>query len=136
MARSAIGTNKERRAWGEDAAAALLLVVVLMFCFAPALGLPFRNADDFLHLDVAWALLAGETGSLGAIVRGYGRSDALRLVPWAVWTADAAIFGWTAAGYYATNIALQVALSLVVYGLARRLGRGRGGRWPVARGWG
>lgn len=134
MARSPIDTSPKRWRRSEDAAAALLLVVVLVGCFAPALGLPFRNADDFLHLDVAWALLGGEPGALEAMVRGYGRSDVLRLAPWAAWTLDAAIFGWNAAGYYATNTALQVGLSLAAYALARRLGAGpwgalAGGAW-------
>jgi hypothetical protein len=112
---------------GEDLLAVSLLVGLLCFCFAPALGLPFGNADDFLHMNVAWAVLGLEPGALSAVVRGFSDADALRLVPWAVWTLDTAVFGWTAAGHFAVNIGLQVALSVAVYALGRRLGLGRWG---------
>lgn len=122
MARCGIDEAPDTVHRREDAAALLILVGLLGWLLSPALGLPFRNADDFLHLDVALGLLGGESGALWAVTHGYGDSDVLRWTPWSLWTLDAALFGGRPAGYYATNVALQIGLSVATYALVRGLG--------------
>ena len=112
--------------WPARLALAALLVGIAAL-HAGVLGLPFGNPDDWFHLDVAAGMVAGEGGAFARAWTGFGASDTLRPVPWVLWAIDFALFGWSPAPYFATNLALHLAGVAAVFSLARSLGAGLAG---------
>jgi hypothetical protein len=111
---------------------AAALAVLAALPSAPALRYPLF-ADDYIHisrteeiradpiggLSRAWILRDSESGAWwtqpGLEIKYFRPLVALTFV------ADRAAYGTSAAGYHATNLALHVATTLIVFGLARRL---------------
>ncbi|MCO4769802.1 MAG: hypothetical protein KDA24_07195 [Deltaproteobacteria bacterium] len=103
-------------------ALAVLGVVALTAALnAPALARWFDNPDDWIHLAQAQAVLAGDPGVLGRVLVGDPGLASLRPVPKLFWLVDYAVWGWSAGGYFLTNLLLLCALTAGVAALVARV---------------
>jgi len=84
---------------------------------APALKRWFDNPDDWDHLDAAQALLNGSSSAWFNLVFGDLAHASVRPLPTLLWAVDRALWGWDAAGYFGTNVALLAMLSALVAAL-------------------
>lgn len=101
----------------------LALALVTLALKAPALGLWFHSPDDWISLDTGAQVAEGDLAAVGRLfTEDIGRRSS-RPVPYLLWAANWRAFGPWAPGYYATNIALNLASGLLIWLLAHRLGR-------------
>ncbi len=90
----------------------------------PALRRWFDNPDDWDHLDVGAALLAGSEPAWTQTFVGDLGFASVRPLPTLLWALDRAVWGFTAGGYFATNVLLVAALAALVVVLVGRFVRG------------
>ncbi len=112
--------------------AAALLLGVSGALFLPAVGRTFVGPDDWLRIDQAAGLLAGEPGALSAVLRGPSPLEALRPSSLPLWMLDHALHGLDTGAYYATNLLGLQAAALCVLLLAARLCRSAAGGLAAA----
>lgn len=84
-----------------------------------ATGRFFWNGDDAFELPMAHLLASGEWAAWWDASSLSGHTG-LRVVPRLLWGLDSLLHGGSAAGYYATNIALHIACMVAVYALCAR----------------
>ena len=79
----------------------------------------FWNGDDAFELPMARLLATGEWEAWWRASSLSGHTG-LRVVPRLLWGSDYLLYGGSAAGYYATNVALHIACMVAVYALCAR----------------
>ncbi len=107
---------------------ALPLLGLLLAVFAlnaRALHGGFSDPDDFAHLEAAFGIARGDGAAWRAALFPPQGVTAFRPAPWLLWGLDAALFGLRPLGYHATNLALHLLLTALVYAAAFDLGRSR-----------
>ena len=100
------------------AALSVALVAVLNL---PALQGVFADLDDWTHLETAVGIARGDGAAWQHVFLANQGVAASRPLPYLLWTANFALFGFEPMGYFATNWLLHVLLAVAVFALGNRL---------------
>lgn len=98
----------------------ILLLAAAAAVKAPSLGLWFHSPDDWISLDTGQKLAGFDGGAFARLfTEDTGRRSG-RPVPYLLWGLNWAAFGTWAPGYYATNLALNLAAGALLWIVAWR----------------
>ncbi len=101
----------------------LLALGVVAFANLPVLGRDFADLDDWTHIGTSLGLLRGDPAAWNHVLLGRTGVASVRPGSAIAWAANVAVFGFRPLGYFATNLALHVALAGGVFALVHRIGR-------------
>lgn|GEM_PF-5446950 len=104
----------------------LLVFGATLLLGAPSLGRWFDNPDDWEHLDMAHRALTGQPGAWSDVLVGDVGIASVRPVGALLWAWDQAVWGWTAGGFFLSNLMLMGVLAALVAVLVGRATRSAG----------
>jgi hypothetical protein len=101
----------------------ILTVALVAFANLPVLGRGFSDLDDWTHVATGLGLVRRDPVAWSHVLSGRTGVASVRPGSALSWALDAGLFGVSPAGYFATNLLLQVALAAAVFALILRVAR-------------